>query len=485
MKRRRTLYFNDARHYYLFIHEPPMRLEDAWGPVDEVAGTGVDTFVYGVSRDDGLFYPSKVGKRFGDKPFAMAAYWRVWNNMQSLIDAGVDPLTVLIDRAHERGMDFIASQRMGAFPGAGDMMAPRDGGRGMMDEHVRDHQFGVLRELALDYPTEGIELDFAAAPTGTDWWVPQDELPQAAGMMTDFMRRLRAMATEREGEPALIGARVYPTRELNEAAGLEVETWIAEGLVDYVLPVVYAYMTLDPQMPIDWLVKASADSDTSVYAMLQPYYSEENRPLTQRLHASPAMFRAAAANAWQLGVDGLYTWFMPWPLEGRERAILTELAHPEQMDRQDRHYVLRRTSTATGDTDYPAQLPMSLDPATDLGQARQITFTIADDIAAEPNVADVRLRLAITDLTSADRLDLQLNGVSLADVPRRRSPIRSIDPYSGEWLELDLRRVPPQRGRNVLQLTLQSRPEGLESPLKLEDVELLVSFDTYPPAPFA
>ena len=34
----RTLYFNDARHYYLFAFEPPMRLEDAWRPIDEVAG---------------------------------------------------------------------------------------------------------------------------------------------------------------------------------------------------------------------------------------------------------------------------------------------------------------------------------------------------------------------------------------------------------------------------------------------------------------
>ena len=36
----RTLYFNDARHYYLFCFEPPMRLPDAQRPIDEVAGTG-------------------------------------------------------------------------------------------------------------------------------------------------------------------------------------------------------------------------------------------------------------------------------------------------------------------------------------------------------------------------------------------------------------------------------------------------------------
>ena len=47
MRQQRTIYFNDARHYYLFAFEPPMALEDAWVPIDEVAGTGVDTFAYG------------------------------------------------------------------------------------------------------------------------------------------------------------------------------------------------------------------------------------------------------------------------------------------------------------------------------------------------------------------------------------------------------------------------------------------------------
>ena len=65
MRRRRTIYFNDARHYYLFVFEPPMKLEDAWRPVDEAAGTAVDTFVYGVNRGDGCFWPTKAGVRFG------------------------------------------------------------------------------------------------------------------------------------------------------------------------------------------------------------------------------------------------------------------------------------------------------------------------------------------------------------------------------------------------------------------------------------
>ncbi|MDA0333808.1 MAG: hypothetical protein O2782_01425 [bacterium] len=484
--RQRTIYFNDARHYYLFVHEPPMSREVAGSPVDEIAGTGVDTFVYGVSRDDGLFYPSKVGRRFGaGQPLAMSAYWRVWHNMQSLMDSGLDPLTVLIDRAHERQMEFIASLRMGAFPGAGDGVSPREGGRGMADEGVREHQFKVLQELLCDYPTDGIELDFSAAPMGTDWWVPADERAEHATLMTDFLRRVRDMAHNRDGTAAVVGARIYPTQELNEAAGLQVETWLQEGLIDYVVPLVYGFMILDPDMPIDWLVAAAAATPVSVYAMMQPYYVDESRPLNWRQYASAPMYRAAAANAWQRGVDGLYAWFMHWPPGATERAILTELAHPEQLHRQDRHYVLRRSTQVTGDTDYPAHLPLRFAPATDLGKGQQIPFTIADDPATDAHATQVTLRLAITDLTSADRFDLQLNGQSLAALPRRRSPMRDIDPYAGQWLEIDLRSQPPKRGANVLQITLLSRPEDLASDLILEDAELIVGYDTYAAADFS
>ena len=484
MKRARSIYFNDARHYYLFVHEPPMRLEDAWGPVDEVAGTGVDTFVYGVSRDDGLFYPSRVGKRFGEgEDLIQAAYWRVWHNMQSLIDGGLDPLTVLIDRAHEKGMEFIVSQRMGAFPGAGEKAAPRDGGPGMTDEAVRDHQFAVLRELALDYPTEGIELDFAAAPGGTDWWVPEDELQQQAPMMTDFMRRVRAMSKERAGSPAVIGARVYPTRELNQAAGLDVDTWIEEGLVDYLVPLVYVYMTLDANMPIDWLVTATAETDISVYAFLHCHYTEENRHRANRTYATPAMYRAAAANAWRMGVDGLYSWFMRWPLGSEQRSVLMELSDREQLERRDRHYFLRREVEDTGDHDYPAQLPLAFDPASDVGVTKKITFSIADDTANEPSATQVTLRLALTDLVAADRIDLSLNGQSLAGAPLQRSPMRKIDPYAGQWVEIDLVGHPPACGHNVLEVTLRERPADLKSSLVLEDVEIIVEYDTYASTP--
>ena len=60
MPRRRTIYYDDARHFFLWNFEPPMDVRDAHVPVDQVAGTAVDTFIYGVARDDGLFYGTKA-----------------------------------------------------------------------------------------------------------------------------------------------------------------------------------------------------------------------------------------------------------------------------------------------------------------------------------------------------------------------------------------------------------------------------------------
>ena len=131
MRRQRTIYFNDARHFYLFVFEPPMRMEDMWRPVDEVAGTGVDTLVYGVARADGLFYPSRAGKSFRSDMDEIdnAIYWKVRQNILSLEERGVDILQALADRAHTRGMEFFASFRMGTYEGVGSPAGRPGGGR--------------------------------------------------------------------------------------------------------------------------------------------------------------------------------------------------------------------------------------------------------------------------------------------------------------------------------------------------------------------
>ena len=200
-RKKRTIYYNDARHYYLYVFEPPMKLYEARWPVDEVAGTTVDTFIYGVERGDGLFYPSKIGMLFGadKKPFTLAAYWRAWENMQSLIARGFDPLQILIDRAHDKGMDFFASLRMASYGGMKPAFKTDEGGQGLAHKEVRDHQFAVLQELAHRYNVEGIELDFAAAPGGSSHFLRPEDAQEHTPMRTPRLPTANAAPYRRAG----------------------------------------------------------------------------------------------------------------------------------------------------------------------------------------------------------------------------------------------------------------------------------------------
>lgn len=482
MRKRRTIYFNDARHYYLFVFEPPMTMEDAWRPVDEVAGTAVDTFIYGVARNDGLFYPSKIGRRFGTdmQPFNQAAYYRVWNNMQSLMDRGLDPLTVLIDRAHEKGMEFFASLRLGEYGGMNPDHNVRNGGRGFVHEEVRQHQFAVLRELATEYPTEGVELDFAAPPGGSSFHFQLEDIPQYTPVMTDWVRQVSDVVRNRAGQPGVIGARVYPTEEMNRKYGQDVITWLEEGLVDFVVPLLYQDFKLDPDMPMEWLIQAARNANVSIYGMLQPYVVDETSGAPERVHAPPAVMRAAAANFWDKGVDGLYTWFMRWPLGDSQRRTLTEIGDPEQVKEADKRYVLRKQTECMGEMEYDAAIPVELS-APDPAKKAPIRFYIADDIeGAAGRIRQIQLRLNIANLLSDDTLTISLNGESLANETCLRDYGRPFDPYGAQWLEFHLRTVRPRKGENLLEISLDRRPAGMGVGITVEDVHILVEYGSYP-----
>jgi len=485
MRRHRTIYFNDARHYYLFVFEPPMELEDAWRPVDEVADTAVDTFIYGVACG-GLFYNSRIGLRsYADlRPFNHCANWRAWENMQSLVDRGLDPLNVLIDRAHHHDMDFFASMRMGG--GVPDLKDPkyrigvpgaRAPGSGERENHldfghpeVRDFQFAVLEELATRYPVEGLELDFAFAP----FYFKPDEVEKNTPVMTEYIRKISDTVKNRPGKPGELGARVLPTEEMCLAAGLDVQTWLKEGLVDFIVPLLYGYMVIDPDMPIDWLIEAAHASDASVYAMLMPYWRDEkDYRYRDRIYATPAMMRAAAANFWSRGVDGLYTWFLRWPLGAVERGILTELGDPDLVKEGNKHYVLRRRHEVAAELGYNAILPLEI-PSADPSKRYEIPFYLADDFqGASDRIRDVQLRIDIVNLVKTDKLTILLNGQSLANETHKSTSHQ----YIGQWLEFHLRGVRPRKGDNLLEIALEKRPEGLEGGITVDDVEVLVEYE--------
>ena len=489
MRRRRTIYHNDARHSYLWHFEPPMRLEDAWIPIDEVAGTAVDTFSYCVERGDGAFYPTKVGKMFAvedGKPQSEQNYvWRAAACMLSLMERGLDPLRVLVDRAHEHGLDFIANLRLQRLGGMYPELEIENGGAGWAEERVQDLKYDVLRELVTEYPIEGVELDFTAAFSERGFFYFKDGgTPENTAAMTKWVRRSAEMVRSRPGEPGLVGARIFPTEKGNLEQGLDVRTWLGEGLLDFVVPVAYIYTVLDPDMPFDWVIGPAHDAGASVYGFLQHYTQDQIVGASGRRYSSLEHFRAAAANYWEKGVDGLYTWMMDWPLGDAERNILTMIGAPQLVCERDKRYALARKYDGAARVDYRHHIPHELSPPLPTA-AHQIPFTIADDIAAaDSRVSGTTLRIYLTNVVSADRFNIALNGHSLAgETCRRVWKQDDAYPYTNprnHWLEFDLVDCVPRKGENLLEVSLESRPDGLTGSVTIQEVEVEVRYSPYP-----
>ena len=486
MRRRRTIYHNDARHYYLWVFDAPLNLQDAWRPVDEVAATAVDTFSYCVERGDGIFYPSKVGLRFGtdQKPFTSSIMWHAWENMQSLMDQGLDPLQVLIDRAHDKGLDFFADLRLASYGGMDAAHKVSEGGGGFANPEVRKHQFAVLEELALDYQVEGVELDYTAAFGASPYYFRREEMDKGADLMTAWLGQVAGMVRGRPGGAGEIGTRVYPSEEMNREQGLDVRTWIKEGLVDFLVPFLYTSPNLDPDPPIDWLIQAAHEADISVYGVLHQSVRCEDtwsgeRTVPMKTYATPEIMRAAAANYWERGVDGLYTWFMPWPLGPQQRGMLTEIGDPDLIKEGNKRYVLCRRAMQADGPSYAVHLPLELH-SSNLGRRHSIPFFIADDIQEAPDrIRQVLLRINISNVVTQDSFSICLNGASLENETCLREFGRRDSPR-GQWLEFHLENLRPVKGRNLLEIALEQRPAGLEGSVVVEEVEIYVEFGPHP-----
>ncbi len=497
MRRKRTIYHNDARHYYLWVFDSPIAMEDAWRPVDEVVGTAVDTFSYCVERGDGAFYPTKVGMRFGSdrRPFTAAIYWHAWESMQSLMDRGLDPLKVLIDRAHEKGMDFFADLRLAIYGGMDPAynLWENAQGPGSAEPVVRDHQFAVLRGLAEDYAVDGLELDYSsphhsssssAAFAGDNYYFRPEDIESHTPVMTDWVRKVSEMGRGRRGKPAEIGARVFPTEEMNLAQGLDVRTWLREGLLDFVVPSLYSYINLDPNMPIDWLIEAAHEADVSIYGMLQHSVTDvstwrQDRTIKVQTYPTPEIFRAACATYWDRGVDGLYTGLMKWPLGEAQRSMLSEMGDPDLVKEGNKRYVVARRSADAARMGYDQSLPIEIG-WNDLGKTFSVPFHIADDIQGAPGrIRQVHLRINISNVVTQDQFTMLLNGESLVGETCLRH-IGRLDAARDQWLEFHLEKVRPRKGKNVLEISLNSRPQGLEGGVKIEQVEVYVEYGPHP-----
>ncbi len=114
-------------------------------------------------------------------------------------------------------------------------------------EEVRNKWLAYIEESITKYDVYGIELDWMRDPIfttlGNEW--------AASGMLTQFMRDVKAIVTKREavwGHKITISIRCARDIQSCIDSGFDVLTWCAEGLIDWVCPSAY-YMS-DTEIPV-------------------------------------------------------------------------------------------------------------------------------------------------------------------------------------------------------------------------------------------
>lgn len=486
MKDRRLLFYNDARHSYIYYYDPPFSLEQAWKPVDEIVGTGVDTLVLGCGAGPTMFHNTKVGERWGDHldEYPLVAGWRAYENLKSLNEQGLDPLEIVIDRAHEKGIGFFASLRLSHQADPTDQedtinwmfswqfridhpeWCLKGKGKHAFDwtyPEVRAERFALIEETVNEYDVDGLELD------GVYWphFFEEDEVESKAHILTEYMAQVRATvdaAAEKKGKKIAFGVRVLPTLEGNRAAGMDVPAWIEQGSLDFVVPLVYEDRQLDADAPIEWLVDAARDTRCRVYATLQDEIGPDSR-----VAANIDQYRAGAAAHWAKGADAIYLPWFKWPHSPESRDLLGKIHDPTLISRGSKHYVVRRDHEVSASQRHKSQLPAKIEVGKKAAPT-VVRFYVADDFSVPMRST---LRLTLYDHTSHDDAVVVLNGRELALADAWRTT-RS---YTHVVLDFSLDAGALQTGTNEVSVIIRSRPANLGTELpRLDGMEVLVQY---------
>ncbi|MFP6647443.1 MAG: family 10 glycosylhydrolase [Candidatus Latescibacterota bacterium] len=498
--------------------------------LDPLAGTQIDTLFWQLGTDPYLSTPThrlsdwhshrtQVAPVWGDgiEKFTSAGNWRIYENTRHLFEQGTDPIEVIVEGGHRRGLDVFASMRVNdihdgfhpdddppflsptkrAHPDWLLGRTPNPLPRGLFTglsrfafnfalPEVREYRLAIAREVIDNYEVDGLEWDFCRCPR----LFPEGTSRDNAHVMTDVIKSLREALDKKGaqvGRHLKLAVRVPPTIELAAAFGIDVETWIADGLIDILIAgVVLGSMH---RVPVESFVEAARDTDVKVIAQNLGMFWDGRPNSTRVLWGEPDVYsddmcRASAATYWQAGVDGLYLWNNQIIEFARDASYdgqpWREIGAPESLHRMNKHYVVDSPADREmsiyefGAPPIPeGPLPQSLDVP---GDTAEVSVDIADDIAESadsPPPAHATLRLLIVNLTNRDEITVALN-----DVPLDMSSARIALNYNDCWLDFEVSDGLLKRGWNHLLLQVLSRNPRVSAPLTVASVEAIIEYTT-------
>jgi hypothetical protein len=377
---------------------------------------------------------------------------------------------------------------------------------------VRAHRLAILRELALNYDVDGLELDWMR-------WCrhfPAGKQREHLAEMTEFVTAVRQMLDEvahiKGVERMILGHRVAPTMEENLNFGCDLPTWMKNGCADFVSPMDFLFA--DPNIRTEEFVQPATGTGCLVYPTIQAKYSmgrmyddnnlyegkDNHRAVTV---TSLDMVRALACNAFAWGAYGgssfnIYLW-TPATTRFHSRTIAIA-SDPALAGAGPRHYlylpVWKRPGNSSPTCRENAQ-SLSFGPDS-VGRRQPFVFRMADGRRGEKLKGTLSFR--IYDATANDRFAIDLNGQPLAprsitaayqpngevfDEGRGEDflPVPTTPPFdhsvpftwpAGMRYEVSLAKCPPFKGDNELGITLLARDPASDKTPVMEALEVRV-----------
>jgi len=498
MHKPRLIYDNDARHHLVYRYDPPISMHRLRQPVDEILGTSVDMLFFGFISQQTYPFEAKTGLYWlwteGERSQVM--WWRGGENLKQALEIGNDPLKIIVDRAHEHGIQVLTWLHWEPEdPDSSELATYTD----HADPEVRRKRLETIEEACDSYGLDGIGLDYYVPPVVFSAEVPRpSKVPNNAPALTSFVREVRELLDrigEKRGTRLVLAAHVHPNEGANTDAGLDVRSWLSEKLLDLVLPTLphpnskQDTALLDTNPSLDWLVDAAHEAGVWVYAPIVNALYDDRRHTT-----TIEMYRAAATNLLASGVDGLYLSELDWPHTPYEYQILREMGYPDVYARKAKHYVLGQRPASPGPYAPERQLPIALEEAV----PAVVTIFVGDalDSARKDGELDrATLGVRILQVCAKDTISFKLNG---HDLPVEHARVECI--YGGSvsysaqrgglplrittylWYDFDLPLDVVREGDNELKVTMEYQHRDMTADRILHAVELQVFYDE-PPVP--
>ncbi len=449
--------------------------------VDFLCESGVDVLAWCTCYPDLCWYPSRVGEWFADpdRPIhhVSGLEWSIAHSLRVLVESGNDPVDVLAQRCHERGMPMLGSCRMNdihhthayrhvsqtaRFVLDQPQWCIRDGDGtiiGGMDyavPQVREHRMAIMREQLERYDLDGLELDFMRV-------APFFQLGReraGAPIMTQFVRDVRLLLDEiaagKGRDRMILGARVETTLDQCHAVGTDVGQWLDEDWLDYLCP--STEHGPDVNIPAEQFVAAAEGADCGVFPTAQ---SNTIAQYDRDAIFTIEKYRGAANNYFACGAQGVSTFnFMmgtadTWHTRRHAGswAMTREVHEPEQLARRERRYYYDRYSHQPS-----SDRLLQIDRTTDVGKRKAMPFRVFEDFA--DSSWQRILRFKPNDLTVADRIEYDINGQPITDLLRSDFVFEMCDPPNSARYCVDLAATAVRRGDNELGVTLlEANPE--------------------------